>query len=210
VDTRREFDSLLGLYLPIALVVVAVVFGAILFAALRYRGGEEGATSRRAGAPALEIAYAVLLAAVVALLLTRTFSTEAKVDETGRPAAVQVRITGFQWGWRFDYLGRGVTVTGNSQRPPVFAVPLGRRVAFTISSRDVIHSFWVPDERFKRDAFPGRATRFELTFDQPGLLDGRCAEFCGLRHDAMTFDVLALPPRRFGSWLQTRRAGGGR
>jgi cytochrome c oxidase subunit 2 len=141
----------------------------------------------------------------VVLLVTRTFSTEAKVDATNEPAALNMRITGFQWGWRFEYPGRGVTVTGNSDHPPLFAVPLGRRVKFTISSRDVIHSFWVPDERFKRDAFPGRPTQFELIFDQPGLHDGRCAEFCGLRHDDMTFDVLVLPPAQFDSWLAQRR-----
>jgi cytochrome c oxidase subunit 2 len=68
----------------------------------------------------------------------------------------------------------------------------------------VIHAFWIPEQRFKRDAFPNRTTQFDLDFDQAGMNGGVCAEFCGLRHSQMSFNVLALSPSAFSSWLADR------
>ena len=81
---------------------------------------------------------------------------------------------------------------------------------FSATSLDVQHAFWVPSERFKRDIFPKRTTTWQMTFDAPGFHEaaGACAEFCGLRHSNMEFNVDVLPPRLFESWL--RRAGSGR
>jgi cytochrome c oxidase subunit 2 len=208
VSTRDEFDSLFSLYLPIAIVVLVIVFGVIGFALIRYRRRPGRIPSTREGMPTLEAAVAIVVAAVVALILTRTFTTEADVDRV-TPEPERIRVVGFQWGWRFDYVKEGVRVAGNSNAPPTFAVPVGQPVQFSVTSRDVIHSFWIPEQRFKRDAFPDRTSEFNLTFDTPGLNDGRCAEFCGLRHDAMLFNVLALPPDQFSSWVADRQKGGG-
>ncbi len=205
IDTRHEFDDLLRLYLPIALAVVAIVFATVLFCVVRFRRREGREPSRRHSLPVVEGVYALTLAAIAALLITVTFRTEARVDSVrGRPGLV-VRVTAFQWGWRFDYPQRGVSLLGNDRSPPTLAVPTGTTVRFQLTSRDVIHSFWIPAERFKRDAFPHRTTRFDLVFDSAGSNAGRCAEFCGLHHADMTFDVLSLSPRRFDQWLAERR-----
>jgi cytochrome c oxidase subunit 2 len=95
-------------------------------------------------------------------------------------------------------------VTGNDETPPTFAVPADRTVRFTLRSRDVIHAFWIPEQRFKRDAFPNRTTQFDLDFDQTGMNGGVCAEFCGLRHAQMSFNVLALSQPDFEAWLADR------
>jgi cytochrome c oxidase subunit 2 len=81
-------------------------------------------------------------------------------------------------------------------------------VRFEISSRDVIHSFWIPELRFKRDAFPNRVTDFDLVFDPGVTTTGRCAEFCGLGHDRMDFQVVSMQPNAFVRWLEAheRRA----
>jgi cytochrome c oxidase subunit 2 len=94
-------------------------------------------------------------------------------------------------------------------------VPAGESVRFEISSRDVIHSFWIPELRFKRDAFPDRVTDFDLVFDPGVTTVGRCAEFCGLGHDRMDFQVVSMQPPDFQRWLTARerairaRDGGG-
>jgi cytochrome c oxidase subunit II len=204
-STRTEWDHLWSIYLPVAIAVAAVVWAAIAFAIVRYRrraGRGPGGTSERTK---LELAVAALLAGVTAVLVAFTFSTEARTD-SDPPGAVTVRVLAFQWGWRFTYPAAGVTIAGNSNHPPTFAVPAGETVHFELSSRDVVHAFWVPSQRFKRWAYPGEASGFDLTFDAPGLNGGRCAEFCGLRHTDMTFNVLALPPGKFRSWLAARRA----
>jgi cytochrome c oxidase subunit 2 len=87
-------------------------------------------------------------------------------------------------------------------------VPSDTTVRFTLTSRDVIHSFWVPAVRFKRDAFPKRTTTFDLVFDQPGFHPGYCAEYCGLQHGAMHFSVNVLAPADFSAWVgQQQRQG---
>jgi cytochrome c oxidase subunit II len=202
-DTRSEFHSLFSLYLVIALVVAALVYAAVFFAVIRYRRHDGRRPSRRSTHNLAEGIWAALIAAVLAVILTATFTTESKVDATPR-GGVQVRVTAFQWGWRFDYPG-GVSVIGNSNQEPVLGVPANRQVSFAITSRDVIHSFWIPSERFKRDAFPGRVNHFDLVFDQPGGHAGECAEFCGLRHSDMRFRVLVLGQGDFERWLAVQR-----
>jgi cytochrome c oxidase subunit 2 len=70
----------------------------------------------------------------------------------------------------------------------------------------VIHAFWIPDLRFKRDAFPGRHQAFDLRFGRrASFMAGRCAEFCGLKHSDMTFTVIVMPRADFDAWVAARR-----
>jgi cytochrome c oxidase subunit II len=204
-STRQDFDGLFSLYLAIGIAVALIVFAAVAFAAIRYRDREGRTPSRRSQANALELGGAVLITAIVAFLVFRTFSTEAKEDDSSAEP-VRLDVTAFQWGWRFDYPGQGVSVIGDSNHEPVLGVPAGRRVSFALTSRDVIHAFWIPSERFKRDAFPDRTNRFDLVFDQPGGHEGVCAEFCGLRHTNMRFRVLVLGSGDFRRWLAVQRS----
>jgi cytochrome c oxidase subunit 2 len=201
-DTRSEYDSLAGIYLPIAIAVVVLVLGTMAFALFRYQRREGRQPSTVASLPVVEGVYALLLVAIVAVLVTVTFRTEAKVDAVSDDPDLTVDVIAFQWGWRFTYPERRVTVVGNVHRPPSLFVPAGSTVRFELRSRDVIHSFWIPELRFKRDAIPGRTTAFDLTFDANSI--GRCAEFCGLDHAGMTFDIVALSPPDFASWISQR------
>src|SRR2546421_2467772 len=200
-DTRREFAGLFDLYVWVMIVTAAIVFGVVVSAAVRYRRGRGHAPSTRTEANMVEVVYAVILAAVIALLVTRTFTTENRVDAVASPGKLEVEITAFKWGWRFDYPARGVSVVGDLRNPPSLHVPVGEPVVFSERSQDVVHSFWVPALRFKRDAWPDDTTRFELTVDLPGVYAGRCAEFCGLHHADMTFLVVAERRARFQRWL---------
>jgi cytochrome c oxidase subunit II len=80
-------------------------------------------------------------------------------------------------------------------------------VQFRLVSLDVIHSFYIPALRFKRDAFPGKPTSFDLVFGR-GRFMGECAEFCGLHHTDMRFDVEGMPASAFGSWAEAHRRTG--
>ena len=203
IDTRVDVQDLFDAYLWIGVGVAAIVYGAVAFAIVRYRRRPGREPSRRSEAMRVELAYAGVLALITAGLLAATFTTEDKVDAVASDPALKVDVTAFQWGWTWTYPD-GATVTGNSEAPPTFAVPTDRTVRFTLTSRDVVHAFWIPDQRFKRDAFPNRTTRFDLDFDHPGMNGGVCAEFCGLRHAQMAFNVLALSRPDFQSWLADR------
>ena len=84
-------------------------------------------------------------------------------------------------------------------------IPLGRPVVLKVTSRDVIHSFWAPNLQGKRDLIPGYTTAIWLQADRPGIFRGQCAEFCGLQHAHMAFDIVAEPEADFERWLDGMR-----
>jgi hypothetical protein len=88
--------------------------------------------------------------------------------------------------------------TDDSERAPADA---GEPVELSLRSNDVIHSFWVPNLAGKTDMIPGRVTRMVIQADRPGIYRGQCAEYCGLQHSLMAFDVLVLSRPEFDTWL---------
>jgi cytochrome c oxidase subunit II len=147
---------------------------------------------------------AVVTAVLVTLLLILTLQTLAAVLPTAEPAAVTVEITGHQWWWAARYLGTTpdeVIETANE-----IHIPVGRRVEVRLLSRDVIHSFWVPQLQGKLDLIPGKSNVTWLQADRPGVFRGLCAEYCGLQHARMGFLVVAQPPDQFAAWLDRQRA----
>jgi cytochrome c oxidase subunit II len=207
IDTRQEFQDLWGVYLPIGTAVAVIIFALVVFTLVRFRRRSDELPRRREGPPILEGLYALLLAGVVVFLIAMTFRTDDRVIEVSADPGLEVDVTAFQWGWRFTYPDEEVTVVGDDRRPPTLVVPIDTTVQFTLSSRDVIHSFWIPEVRFKRDAFPERETTFDLSFGEEDMV-GRCAEFCGLAHGEMTFDVVGMEQDEFSDWLRTQRRAG--
>jgi cytochrome c oxidase subunit 2 len=178
------------------IVVAAIVFALVLLTLIRYRRRDETYPHGRSKAPIAESLYALFLAVVAAALVTLTFRTEDRIDPVSGHPDVRIRVTAFEWQWRFDYPS-GKFVLGTTRHEPTLVVPVRERVEIELTSRDVIHSFWIASERFKRDAFPNRVTRFDLLFDRIGTHLGRCAEFCGLRHTNMNFYVRVVPRAEF-------------
>jgi cytochrome c oxidase subunit 2 len=206
-DTAREYRHLFDIYVPIAVGVFVVVLGLVLFAVFRYRWRPGRVPGGKAERSALEGAYAVVLAAVVALLLHFTFTTEAKVDRLPKRPGLRVVVTGAQWNWRFFYPKYGITQFSGSRQPGTLYVPSDTQVLFLIRSVDVIHSFWIPQMRIKKDAFPGATNKVSMIFGKPGVLEsGYCAEFCGLHHSDMLFKVRVLAPAAFDAWARSRRS----
>jgi cytochrome c oxidase subunit 2 len=207
VDTRGQYSHLFSIYVPIALGVFATVSAATLFALWRYRARPGRVPSARSDAIRVETAYAALLVGVAALLVFFTFRTEARVDPAPARPGLVVDVVAAKWNWRFSYAGRGVSVLSTDRRPRALVVPTHTEILFRLRSLDVIHSFYVPATRIKKDVFPGHTNRLGLSFPHPGVFEGGCAEFCGLRHAEMTFRVEAVAPAEFRRWLAARRAG---
>jgi cytochrome c oxidase subunit II len=118
-----------------------------------------------------------------------------------------IAVDGEQFWWRVRYLPRGgePVETANEIR-----VPIGRNVAFALASPDVIHSFWIPGLAGKVDMIPGRTNDLVVQATKTGVYRGVCAEFCGLSHARMAFDVIAMEPAAFDQWLaETARPAAG-
>jgi cytochrome c oxidase subunit 2 len=205
LDTRDLYQGLEDIYLPIALAVVAIVWGVFAYAVVRYRRREDRLPSQRADSR-LEYVYAGVLVAVAAVLVALTFHTEGKVDGQASAAhSLRVEVVAAQWRWTFRYPDQGITV--RSRGTPTLVVPTGTRIDFTGTSRDVIHAFFIPERRFKMQLFQGGTSRWDLEWPKPTEQDGlagECTFYCGLYHARMRFLVRAVPPDRFRAWVAGR------
>jgi cytochrome c oxidase subunit II len=206
--SRQSVDvlNLWRLFVGASIVVGGIVIGLILFSMVRYRGKKPGEPATFNKNIPLEIVYTAIPVLIVAGLFYATFGVEQKVDSLSATPALTVSVTGFDWSWRFGYVGTNVSITGLPNRPPTLVLPEGRVVRFYLHSADVIHSFYVPDLLFKRDVIPGRTNAFQIVPDRLGTFHGECAEFCGLNHAEMTFDVRVVTGSAFDTWLARQEA----
>lgn len=144
-------------------------------------------------------AWAGLIVAGLTLLIVGSFLGDRALVAHRREPAVAVRVTGHQWWWRIEY--RDPTTGGWIETANELHLPLGRTTRVTLASADVIHSFWVPNIAGKIDMIPGRRNVLDLTPRREGWFRGQCAEFCGMQHARMAFDVKVETPAAFDAWL---------
>ena len=187
-----------------ATVVWALVTGTMLWAAWRARRRERAGVREPEGATRSMTRWVVgAVGATVVILfafLVVSFTTGRALATvpTGTPMVVEVR--GSQWWWEFTYAD-----TNPSRRlsvPNELHLPVGKPVLFKLTSRDVIHSFWVPNLHGKKDMIPGHTNITWFQADTPGVYRGECAEFCGHQHAKMAFIVVARPPAEFDRWYE--------
>jgi len=110
--------------------------------------------------------------------------------------ALKITVIGHQFWWEVHY-PNGHVVTANE-----IHIPVRTHVIVSVTSNDVIHSFWVPELNRKMDLEPGRTNQVEIYASKVGTYRGQCAEFCGLQHAHMAFYVFADPPAVFARWLR--------
>jgi cytochrome c oxidase subunit 2 len=127
------------------------------------------------------------------LVVVSLIAGERLLPDTPVP---RIEAEASQWSWTFRYLDHG-----GAETVDLLHLPSGQAVDIIITSRDVIHSFWVPRLAGKMDAVPGRVNVLRLIAGAPGLLEGVCAEFCGLDHAFMRFEVQVHDPEELAAAL---------
>jgi cytochrome c oxidase subunit 2 len=205
MNPRRIFGHIFGVEVAIAVVVFALVCFAVVMALVlsHARRRRDKPPTQQEEHTKIELAYAAAVAAVAAVVVGVSFHATAQEHPPSAKGATNVRITGFQWCWRFNYPGHARTVTGTCQNgdEPTMVVPVGQPVTLQITSSDVIHSWWVPALRYKLDAFPDHMNSVTIEVDTAGEWIGRCAEFCGDLHTYMDFHLKAVPAEQYRQWL---------
>lgn len=194
--------SIANLFLAVMVLsafIFLLVAGLLITILFRYRGrpGDEDPPQVH-GNRNLEIVWTVAPALILVVFFILTLRTMSTVNATA-PSALRVRVIGHQWWWEFHYPDLGV-VTANEMH-----LPVGVAVRLEVESADVIHSFWVPKLGWKKDAIPGKTNPMWVQFDQAGVYDGPCTEYCGLQHAWMRIRLVAEPPEKFDSWVQQQR-----
>lgn len=200
--TAEGIANLYYLVLAIALVVFVVVEGLIILSTLRFRrkapGGPE--PTQVHGHTILELMWTAIPALILVVLFVLTFQAlQESGDLPTNP--LRVEVIGHQWWWEFRYPEQGVTTATQ------LVVPVGQPIIFSITSVDVIHSFWVPRLGGKIDANPGQVNTYSFKTQEPGEYHGQCAEFCGIGHPYMPIRVTAVSEEEFAAWVQAQLAG---
>lgn len=112
--------------------------------------------------------------------------------------AININVTGQQWVWNFDYVDNGLA------RSEVLYLPVNKPVVFHVTSKDVIHGFWIVQMGVKVDANPGYTTEASVTPDKIGIYDLRCAELCGLYHAFMQTKVHVVSQADYDAWIKSQ------
>ena len=205
VDTQRQYGEVAKVYAAVAIAVFVLILAITVVILLRYRARAGGkAPSRVYDAPRLEALYVIVLGGIAASLIAFTFIHETKTDAAlTTHSGLVVRVTAAKWHWSFFYPRFGVSELGTDSSPPTLYVPQDENVEFRLTSVDVIHAFWIPLTDFKRAAYPGYTQSFVLSFDKRGFVGnaGECAEFCGLLHAEMRFNLDVMNAAQFTRWL---------
>jgi len=197
----RAIDQLVDPVFAIAGVVFLLVQFGLLFLAMKFRNrkDDDGSLPPQVhGNFKLEIGWTILPALVLAGVGAGSVFTILDLADTPK-GAQEITVIGQQWWWEYRYdvdqNGEDDIVTAND-----LVIPAGEPIALTITSRDVIHSFWIPALNGKRDAVPGREHPLTIEADEPGVYRGQCTEFCGLSHGYMRMRVVALSPADYEAW----------
>jgi cytochrome c oxidase subunit II len=200
-----------------ALVVGIAVWALIGWSVVRHRKRGDELPKQTAYNLPLEIVYTIAPFVIIAVLFFYTVITQNKVMERSETPDETIAVNAFKWNWQFVYPdtegedGEPVYTVGNTAEIPILVLPTDRTIRFELASKDVIHSFWVPEFLFKLDVIPGnengRDNVFEVTVQEEGAYVGRCAELCGTYHAFMNFEVRAVSGEDFDAYLQARESG---
>ena len=195
-DYAKIGDHLQDLTFYWAVGVFVLVEGALLYAIFRFRGRPDDAEPPQIhGNTTIEIIWTLIPALILAAIAVPTVRGIFETNAHPSGDVLKIEVIGHQWWWEFRYPEYNVT-TANELH-----VPVGKTVELLQESADVIHSFWPPRFAGKRDVFPARQTRMWFKADSAGLFPGQCAEFCGIQHARMAFQVRASNPAEFDGWV---------
>lgn len=212
----------------VCVVIGIIVFGAMAYAMFKFRKSKGAVAAQFSHNTVAEIIWTVVpIAILVIMAIPATKKLIAMYDT--RQSEMTVKVTGYQWMWKYEYLGEGVEFTSRLDResdrvrqskavPTVasnphylldvdnaLVLPTNTKIRFVITGDDVIHAWWVPALGWKQDAIPGIVNEAWTDIKQPGVYRGQCAELCGKDHGFMPIVVKAVPKEEFKQWLASKK-----
>ncbi len=214
--------------LIVCVVIGVIVFGAMGYAMFKFRRSKGAVAAQFSHNTTAEVIWTVIpVLILIAMAWPATAKLIAMYDT--RDSEMTVKVTGYQWMWKYEYLGEGVAFTSRLDREsdrirqsgeqptheanPHYlldvdnrlVLPVDTKVRFVITADDVIHAWWVPALGWKQDAIPGLINEAWTEIKEPGVYRGQCAELCGKDHGFMPIVVEAVSKEEFARWLAAKK-----
>ena len=228
----REIYDLHMLIFWVCVIIAVAVFGFMIWSMVKFRKSKGAvADTTLVHNTKVEIVWTVVPVLILVAMAVPAARTLVAIEDT-RATGLTIKVTGYQWGWHYDYLDDGVAFHSRLARDSDAArrlmsgvdpktvphyllnvdhplvVPAGVKVRLLVTAADVIHAWWVPDFGMKKDAIPGYVNEmwFKVDEDKTGLYRGQCVELCGRDHGFMPIVVEVKTPEDFAAWLKTSAA----
>jgi cytochrome c oxidase subunit II len=231
-DMSRKIYDLHMLIFWVCVIIAVLVFGAMLWSIVFFRHSKGAVPdTTMVHNTRVEIIWTTVPVIILIAMAVPAARTLVEIEDTTK-TDLSIKVTGFQWGWNYEYLDQGVSFFSRLDRKSDQArelgsgidpntvehyllnvdhplvVPVGTKVRLLITGADVIHSWWVPAFGVKKDGIPGFVNEawFNIDADKPGLYRGQCAELCGRDHGFMPIVVDARSKEAFQAWMKDQIA----
>ncbi len=206
----------------ICVMIGIVVFGFMFYALVKHRKAAGHKPADFHSSTKIEIIWAVIPFIILVVMAIPATNVLIRMAHDSK-ADVNIKITGYQWKWRYEYLDEGISffsnlstpqdqITGDAPKDKWYllevdkplVIPIHKKVRFLVTSNDVIHSWWVPALGVKRDAVPGFVYESWARVEKPGIYRGQCAELCGVHHGFMPIVVEAKSEAGYAKWVASK------
>lgn len=216
----------------VCVIIGIIVFGAMIWSIIHHRKSKGATPAKFHHNTVVEVIWTAIPFVILVGMAVPAARTLIKMEDM-RAADLSIKVTGYQWKWRYDYLDQNFgffsTLSSDSNvarqvdsgidpatvenylrdvdNPLV--VPVGKKVHLLLTAADVIHAWWVPELGGKRDAVPGFVNEWWFKANKPGVYRGQCAELCGRDHGFMPIVVRVLSEEDYQTWLTEQTGGAG-
>ena len=228
-EVSKEVYGLHMLILGVCVAIAIVVFGVMIVSIFLHRKSRGVVPAQFYHSTKAEIIWTVIPIFILIAMAVPAAEGLIKIEDT-RNADMTVKVTGYQWRWRYDYLDHDIGFYSTLDRESNQArrvqsgtdpftvenyllevdhplvVPVGAKVRLLLTAADVLHAWWVPDLAVKKDAIPGYINEAWFKADEPGIYRGQCAELCGRDHGFMPVVVHVLERDEYDAWLVEQTA----
>jgi len=228
-STSQQVYDLHMIIFWICCVIGVVVFGAMIYSIIKHRKSKGAVAAQFHESTTAEIAWTVVPIIILVSMAVPATKTLLAMEDTS-DADMSIKVTGIQWKWKYDYLDEGISFISSlhpdheqarqlkSGANPAdiehylrevdnpLVVPVGKKIRFLLTANDVIHSWWVADLGWKKDAIPGFVNEAWAKIDKPGVYRGKCAELCGKDHGFMPIVVVAKSEADYATWVAEQKA----
>lgn len=216
--SRDIYDLHMTIFI-ISMVIGILVFGVLIYALVNHRKSKGHNAVNFHGNTKVEVTLTIIPFLILVAMAIPATMVLKRMDDNAK-SDVTIKITGYQWYWQYEYLDHGISYYSRLSTPQdqlegkakkgkwyllevdkPLVVPIHKKIRFLVTSKDVIHSWWVPDFGIKRDAIPGFVHEAWARIEKPGIYRGQCAELCGVNHGFMPIVVVAKTEKEYEKWV---------